>query len=92
MPTDIGSIIQPEVLTVELAVILAVILFSMLYGSIKLRSMLGMFGYMLMVITLILSFITQLQFLWFWMVVILETFILVLASFMYARMAARGNR
>lgn len=59
-------------------------------GSLKLRSMFGVFGVVLMIATLITSVFTDLPLIWFWIAVVVEAFVLLLASITYTRMAARG--
>lgn len=62
------------------------------FGSLKLRSMFGMFGLVLLIVTLLASVFTNLPLMWFWVAVVIEAFVMLLASITYTRMAARGNR
>lgn len=89
LQTSFNELIAPDFLTTELAIVFAIVLFSALYASIKLRSMFGIFGWMLMIVALMVSFFTNLQLIWFWLTVIAEAFILTFASIAYARAAAR---
>lgn len=91
LQTDISTLISPGVLTVETTIIVSVLLVIMLYASLKLRSLFGIFGFMLMIVAFMLTIVTSLDLLWFWLITIAEAFIIVLASLAYTRMAARGK-
>lgn len=89
LQTSFDALVSPEFLTQELAILLAFVFVSMLYASLKLRSLFGIFGWMLMTVALMVSLFTNLQLIWFWLTVIGESFILTLAAIAYTRAAAR---
>lgn len=91
MQTSFDSLIDPTVLNEGVAMIIVAVLAMSLYASLRLRSMFGIFGLMLMVVALIASFLTTFPLLWFWLTVLLEFFILVIAQITYTRAATRAK-
>lgn len=91
MQISFDSLIDPTQFTESVAILIAVILVLSLYASIKLRSMLGMFGFMGLIFSLLASFIIGLPLLWFWLMVLVESVVLALAATAYVRASARGK-
>ena len=92
LQTEFDSLINPELLTQELAILLVGLLIAMLWASIRLRSMFSLFGWMIMIVVLMVSIFTNLQMLWFWIAVIAESFLLTLSMIAYFRQAKRQIR
>lgn len=91
LQTTFDSLIDPTVLTEGIAMLLVVFIAISLYASLRLRSMFGMFGLLLMVIALIGSIISTFPLLWFWLAVSLEFIILTIALIVYTRASTRAN-
>lgn len=88
---EFDSLIDPSAFTTSVAMLIGVILILTLYASIQLRSMFGIFGFMLMIVTLVGSITVGISFLWFWITVLVESFIIFLAATVYVRASARGK-
>lgn len=91
MQIPFDSLVNPPYITEGIAMLVAVILIILLYASIQLRSMLGMFGFMLMIIAFIATFTVGISLLWFWLTVCIEVIILSLAATVFVRASARGK-
>jgi len=89
LQTSFDALISPEFLTQELSMLLVGLFVIMIYTALRLRSLFGIFGWMLMIVALMVSLFTNLQLIWFWITVIAESFILTLAAIAYTRAAAR---
>jgi len=89
LQTSFDALVSPEFLTQELSMLLVGLFVIMIYTALRLRSLFGIFGWMLMIVALMLSLFTNLQLIWFWLTVIAESFILTLAAIAYTRAAAR---
>lgn len=85
------AMVAPEFFTQELAMIIGILFMGFLWTSIRLRSLFGFFGLMLMTVTLMSTFFMNLQLIWFWVTVIVESFVLTLAMMEYTRVRARTN-
>lgn len=75
--TDLAN---PRVLDMGLAIILATIMVLVLWAGIRLRSPAVFVSWALLMITLIFSFVTQLSFIWFWMIVMISLLLIALVA------------
>lgn len=86
---EFANLTNPSTFTIELAILIGSISISYLYGFIKLRSVISGFTWMIMIITLMFTFMGNLQLIWFWITVILASislFISVMVSFIFGHM------
>lgn len=85
LETSFNNLVAPPFLTTELSIMLVGLFIGTLYASLRLRSLFSLFGWAIMIISLIITFISNLQLLWFWLAVTAEAFILVLSMIEYTR-------
>ena len=83
MAIEFTELVDPTTLDVSLALIIISILFISIWVSIRLRSIICSFMFMLMSIILIFTFVTNLEFIWFWGSVILMVISIFASSIEY---------
>lgn len=88
MSHDLVHLMEPDGMTVELAILVIGMFVGFVWASVKLRSAATMFTTMLMSVVFVASIITNLSFVWFWMSVILSSF----ALFISISIASGGVR
>lgn len=88
MQTNIHTLLNPQVLSIELVLVISLFLAIYLFASLKLNSIIGMFGFMVMVVCFVSFIMKDLELLWFWIMAIIESFLILLASIQYSRMRA----
>lgn len=71
MAIEFANLIDPQVLSIELTIMLFSILGILAYIGIKLRSSFVLASWALSFLILILTFTTNLSFIWFWVVIVL---------------------
>lgn len=72
MAIEFSSLVNPESLTVEFAILIIGIYFSIVYLGVKLRSGPIIFVWVMAIVIFILTFIVNLPFIWFWIMIILS--------------------
>lgn len=76
---NFSELVDPAQLEEPLAIIIVFILAMFFYSAVKLRSLVLSFTWMLLIVVLIMTFITNISFLWFWIMTILNSITLVMS-------------
>lgn len=77
---EFTSLVQPQEFTVELALVVVFLFGMIMQAGIRLRSPFVLFVFTLTVITFILTFIGNLAFLWFWIMIVVCMITIVISS------------
>lgn len=73
MAIQFDTVVNPETLTVELALIIIAFLIAYIWATFRLRSLITGFIYILTVVSLLLKIIVDLSLVWFWVGLLLTT-------------------
>lgn len=84
MQTAWADMANPSFLNMGLSILLATIIIATMWAGMRLKSPAVFVAWALMFITLIFTFVTQLSFIWFWVIVMLVLLLIsIVASIRY---------
>lgn len=74
--TEFSALIEPNQLTTDLALIIFMFFIMFAYLGFRLRNGLILFSWMLSIIVFILTFMIELPFIWFWIMIMITSIII----------------
>lgn len=83
MPIEFVDLLDPTTLTESLAIIIMGFIFIIAFMGYKLRSPATFFFLMLDVTVLIMTFLTNLSFIWFWIMIFVSFIIIAISSIIF---------